>query len=99
MLMECMAVPLQIWGSMTMTVFSQRCPLPDKVTNDASGNEIVNERVVKQGIENELECSLKMNLMTARIMHKWLGTAIARTEAIQQGRSLNNFMETTEKCN
>ena len=54
--------------------------------NDASSNEVVKERVVKQGIENELECCLVMNLATAKIMLTWLEGAINRTEAIQQGR-------------
>jgi hypothetical protein len=78
--------PAPALGSMTMTVFSGRTPLPEKATNDASGNEIVKERVAKYGIENELECTLVMNLETAKIMLKWLEGAINRTEAIQQGR-------------
>ncbi|MGA3283423.1 MAG: hypothetical protein ABSD57_03045 [Verrucomicrobiota bacterium] len=76
--------PAPALGNMTMTVFSFRTPLPERTMNDASGNEIVRERVVKQGIENELECSLVMNLATAKIMHKWLDDAIKKTEAIQQ---------------
>ena len=78
--------PAPSLGGMTMTVFSGRTPLPEKTMNDASSNEVVKERVVKQGIENELECCLVMNLATAKIMLTWLEGAINRTEAIQQGR-------------
>src|SRR6476646_1778476 len=55
-------------GNIVMTVFSHRLPLPEKAVNDASGREIAEKRIVKFGIENELEVSLVMELNTAKLM-------------------------------
>lgn len=67
-------------GNIMMTVFNHRVPLPDKVVNDAHGKEITDKRVVKYGLENELEASLVMSLDTAKIMLQWLDSTIKNTE-------------------
>jgi hypothetical protein len=71
-------------GNIVMTVFSHRVPLPDKAVNDAGGNEIREKRVVKYGIENELEASLVLELNTARIIRDWLDSTIKNAEALVQ---------------
>jgi len=71
-------------GELLMTVFNDRVPLPEKTVNDASGKEILQARVAKQGLERELEAALVMNLATAKIMHEWLGRAIDTIERIQK---------------
>jgi hypothetical protein len=76
--------PAPTLGNMVMTIFSERVAFPEKSVNDASGNDIVQKRVVKNGHERELEVSLAMNLIIAKVMHQWLGNAIKNTEQIQQ---------------
>ena len=75
--------PTPVKGELMMTVFIDRVPFPKETMNDASGNEILKERVVKQGLERELEASLVMSLDVAKIMHKWLGESIAKVEKQQ----------------
>jgi hypothetical protein len=71
-------------GNVMMTVFSHRVPFPEKIMNDPTGKEIIEERVVKYGIENELEASLVMELKTAKLMLQWLDTAIKNAEEMQR---------------
>ncbi len=77
-------------GDIMMSVFSHRIPLPEKIVNDADGNEILAKRVVKYGIENELEVSLAMSLEMAKIMRNWLDKAIKNAEvAVAKGGQPN----------
>lgn len=71
-------------GSIMMTVFSHRVPLPERSVNDAFGNEIPQKRVARFGIENEMEVSLVMELSTAKVMRQWLDNAIKNTEEAMQ---------------
>jgi hypothetical protein len=71
-------------GSIVMTVYSHRIPLPEKTVNDVSGKEIPEKRVVKYGIENELEASIVMDLNTAKIMQQWLSSTIKNVEDLMQ---------------
>lgn len=73
--------PAPTLGNIVMTVFSSRVPFPDQSANDASGKEIVQRRVAKPGIEQEVEASLVLNLQTAKSMHLWLDSVIKNTEA------------------
>lgn len=68
-------------GNIMMTVFSHRIPLPEQSANDSTGKEIVQKRVVRYGIENELEVSIVLALNTAKIMRQWLDAAINNAEA------------------
>jgi hypothetical protein len=76
--------PTPVKDEIMMTVFNDRSPFPEQTMNDTSGSEILKERVVKQGLERELESSLVMNLAVAKIMYKWLGDAIAKVEPQQK---------------
>ena len=71
-------------GNIMMTVFNHKIPLPEKAVNDAQGKEIREKRVVKYGLENELEASLVMDLNTGKVLHQWLGDTIKITEASVQ---------------
>src|ERR1035437_500710 len=71
-------------GNITMSVFSHRVPFPEKTVNDAFGNEIPAKRVVKYGIEDEIEVSIAMSLETAKVMLHWLNSTIKNNEAVIQ---------------
>jgi hypothetical protein len=71
-------------GNITMSIFSHRAPFPEKTVNDAFGNEIPAKRVVKFGIENEIEVSIAMSLDTAKVMLHWLNSTIKNNEAAIQ---------------
>ncbi len=71
-------------GNIMITVFNSRVPLPDKTANDALNREIPQKRVGKQGIEQEAEASLVMNLETAKGMHAWLESVIRNAEILLQ---------------
>jgi len=59
------------------TLYSQRAPIPNLTVqpvlqNGQLGEEIVSERVTKDGIIREPEVGVMMSLSTARAFHKWL---------------------------
>ena len=68
------------FGNIIMTVYNHRIPIAEMSVNDAQGNEILGKRVVKYGIENELEVSIVMDLSTAKMMHQWLASTINNVE-------------------
>lgn len=68
-------------GNIVMHLFSHRIPWPEKAFNDAFGREIVEKRISKPGIENEIEVSVIMDLNTARLMRQWLDSTIRNSEA------------------
>jgi hypothetical protein len=71
-------------GNIMMTVFSHRIPFPERIVNDSNGNEVVEKRVVKYGMEQEFEASLVMSLETAKILRVWLDNTIKNTEVVLQ---------------
>ena len=68
-----------------MSVFSERSPLPTLVVNTVNngvlGAEILDKRVVREGMFREVEASLFMSMETAVAMRDWLSGRIE--EAIQ----------------
>jgi hypothetical protein len=69
-------------GSLLVTVFSERAPLPDitvqKVeSNGQVGAEIMEQRKASSGIVREMEVGLIMDIRTARIVSDWLKERIA----------------------
>ena len=72
-------------GNIVMTVFSHRIALPKSTVNNGQGQEIIERRVAENGIENELEASLVMDINTAKIMRQWLDSTISNCEAAMGG--------------
>ncbi len=64
-------------GSLLLSVFSERAPLPDvtmqKVEKDGKlGAEIIEARKSSDGIVREMEVGLNMDIRTARMILDWL---------------------------
>jgi len=69
-------------GTLLVSVFSERAPLPDvtmqKVeSNGQIGAEIVEARKSSDGIVREMEVGLNMDIRTARMIVEWLKERIA----------------------
>jgi hypothetical protein len=69
-------------GSLLVSVFSERAPLPDvtmqKVeSNGQLGAEIIEARKSSDGIVREMEVGLNMDIRTARLIVEWLKERIA----------------------
>ena len=64
-----------------MDVFSQRSPIPKKVVHEVKpdrtvGEEIVDERVIRDAIVREVEVGVVFNLAMAKLMVDWLNDKI-----------------------
>jgi hypothetical protein len=70
-------------GNLIVHVFSHRLPIPEQSANDTMGNEVPEKRVVKPGIDREVEASLVMNLSLAKSFRDWLNERIAYIEKTQ----------------
>ena len=76
--------PTPTTGNIMMHIFSHMLPIPDQTFNDNKGSEIVDKRVIKPGIEREVEVSIVMNLVLAKSMRDWLDGRIKYTEELMQ---------------
>lgn len=65
------ATPL---GQLVLNVYSERQPIPVKVTTDITrdGTKVKEVREVKDGIVREVEVELVLNLETAKSLTAWL---------------------------
>lgn len=73
-------------GFMHIALFAERAPIPQKttfrVTSDGMlGDEIVSERVSKEGVIREMQVDLIMNEDTARDLRNWLDQRLEDVEA------------------
>lgn len=71
-------------GDIIVHVYSHRLPIPERAMNGQDGNEIIVKRVIRPGIDREVEASFVMNLEMAKSMCKWLEARIKYVEDIQQ---------------
>lgn len=71
-------------GNIILHVYSHMLPIPDQVINDTKDNEIVEKRIVKPGVEREIEVSIVMNLALAKSTRDWLDGRIKYTEGLMQ---------------
>ena len=71
-------------GEMVIHFFSHRLPLPEQVVNDTTGKEILEKRIIKPGVEREVEVSCVMSLATAKSMYDWLKERIEYAEQFTQ---------------
>jgi len=72
-----------------VSIYSQRAPIPKVMVQKVSpngqlGDEVVEERVQKEGVFREVEVGLMMNLNVARALFQWLGEKIELAEKTQQ---------------
>jgi len=84
-------------GNVFFTLYSDHPPIPDEtiqsvMADGTLGQEVLEKRVITQGVERELEVSVVMPLSTAKALRDWLDERIRILE------SLNNQLakETTE---
>ena len=71
-------------GNIAMTVFSLRFAFPEKTVSDGYGNEIIQKRIAKDGVEQEYEASLIMNVETAKTIAEWLTATVKNVERMTQ---------------
>ena len=71
-------------GNIIMHIYSHMLPIPEQGANDGKGNEIVEKRIIKPGIEREIEVSIVMNLALAKSTRDWLDGRIKYTEELMQ---------------
>ena len=83
-----------IWGGVTpsldihMDVWSQRSPIPKQMVHEVKpdgtvGEEIANERTVRDAIVREVEVGVVFNLAIAKSMVDWLNDKISFIEEHQ----------------
>ena len=73
--------PLPSGIGLSMSVFSERAPIPRSVSNEVSdsntlGREIEDTRDARDGIVRIVQSTLYMDERQARQIHKWLGDQI-----------------------
>lgn len=72
-----------------MAVYSERSPLPKMVVHSAQdgalGAEIIDKRVVREGVFREVEASLSMSLDTAMALRDWLSGRINELTVLRNG--------------
>ena len=82
-----------VWGGATprgyiaMSFFSERSPIPKKLTHDISPQGTLGEetdRKVKSGVVREVEVEVIVDLTTAKSMISWLETHISTIEGHNQ---------------
>lgn len=64
-------------GKFYFDVFSERNPLPEKISHKITEQGIVggeiSRKTLESGVIRQIECGLIMNINTATSIHKWLG--------------------------
>ena len=75
-------------GDIYMSVFSQRPPIPQvtvqSVKEDGQlGEEIISERLIKDGIVREIEVGITFRPETAEIVIKWLQEKVAEYNGLK----------------
>lgn len=71
-------------GNIILHIYSHMLPIPEQGANDGKGNEMIDKRVIKPGIEREIEVSVVMNLVLAKSTRDWLDSRIKYTEELMQ---------------
>ena len=76
------------YGFISCALYSDRQPLPELTENAVRedgivGQEIVEHKKIKDGIEREIEVSIVMNLNTAKALQQWLDDKIKTLESMQ----------------
>jgi hypothetical protein len=72
-----------------LSIYNQRAPIPQitvqRVTSSSQlGEEVLEERVQKDGVFREVEVGLVMNLTVAKALHQWLTEKIEIAEKTMQ---------------
>lgn len=88
-------------AGLTMTVFTERTPIPKSVTHVVEdgvlGDEDRSKRDVLDGVVRVVGATLHMDLDQARSLHEWLGKHISRVEDIQQKMEQQDLVESDEE--
>ncbi len=72
-------------GNLMFTLYSERVPFPQRISHELTstpegelrlGDEIVADRISKDGVVRELECGVVMDIAGVRSLHAWLGAKI-----------------------
>lgn len=71
--------------NISATFYNERGPLPDQTVQDVRedgtlGTEILEERIIRDGILRELEANIVMDVAVAKSLVKWLNEKIALIE-------------------
>ena len=72
-----------------LSIYNQRAPIPKFTVQKVSeggqlGDEVIEERVQKEGIFREVEVGLVMNLNVAKALNQWLVDKIELAEKTQK---------------
>ena len=72
-----------------VSIYNQRAPIPKITVQKVSpggqlGDELIEERVQREGVFREVEVGLVMNLNVAKALHVWLTDKIELAEKTQQ---------------
>jgi hypothetical protein len=70
--------------SLMMHIYSHMLPLPDYSVNDNKGDEVKEKRIIKPGVEREVEVSIVMSLTLAKSIRDWLNDRIKYVEELKQ---------------
>jgi hypothetical protein len=70
-----------------LSVFSERFPIPQRSTYKVNadghlGDEVIEGRVVRDGVVREVEASMVMSVETARLLHAFIGAKLAEVDSI-----------------
>jgi hypothetical protein len=81
-----------------LSIYNQRAPIPKVTVQKVStsgqlGDEVVEERVQKEGVFREVEVGLMMNLNVAKALHKWLTEKIELAEKTQEQMKAEQQLE------
>jgi hypothetical protein len=79
------------YGALTITFFAERLAIPKRVVHrvnsDGSlGDEILDERVVRDAIVRDTEVAVTMNLDAAKRLKTALDDIVKKIDEIQQGK-------------
>ena len=79
-------------NSIVMSFFNERVPIPREVVHSVNadgslGDEIVSERVSREGVVREVETTILIEPATARQLHEWLGKRLEQVQAVQRAMS------------
>lgn len=82
-------------GYITMSVYSERSPLPRKVTHHVTeegiiGDEIIERRECREGIVREVDVEMILDLDMAKSLVRWLGGHIEFLENRQNTGKTGN---------
>ncbi|MEX2213683.1 MAG: hypothetical protein WD768_06125 [Phycisphaeraceae bacterium] len=78
-------------GRIQMSVFSERFPIPvqtvQKIMDNQPGEEVVGQRVAKEGVVREVEVNLVMDVRQAASLVKWLEQKISTFNELAKATS------------